>query len=147
MDGDVRRDAAADAVPVETQFLLAMVEGVVRGGGSAAGWRVSLCAARFGGKQTLELIAESGDAATATDAVTALFVAAGSDPYALAESAAEAVMQRMQIGRLRKDKPLPAFVDDFGWCTFDAFYAEVTHEGIRQGLQSFRAAAFRRRCC
>ena len=40
-------------------------------------------------------------------------------------------------------KPLPAFVDQFGWCTWDAFYQEVSHEKVREGLESFRRAASR----
>lgn len=127
------------AVPMETQFLLAQVGKklyIVLVPLLDGSFRCSLQGAE---DQTLELIAESGDAATTTDAVTGLFVAAGTDPYALAETAAHAVMDHMQTGRLRKDKPLPEFMDDFGWCTFDAFYADVIHDGILQGLESFRA--------
>ncbi|WP_348243384.1 Sip1-related alpha-galactosidase, partial [Salmonella enterica] len=25
----------------------------------------------------------------------------------------------------------------FGWCTWDAFYTDVTEEGVKQGLESF----------
>jgi len=31
---------------------------------------------------------------------------------------------------------LPSFVDWFGWCTWDAFYTDVTAEAVKQGLQS-----------
>ena len=30
---------------------------------------------------------------------------------------------------------LPSFVDWFGWCTWDAFYTDVTTEGVKQGLK------------
>ena len=30
---------------------------------------------------------------------------------------------------------LPSFVDWFGWCTWDAFYTDVTAEGVKQGLK------------
>lgn len=30
---------------------------------------------------------------------------------------------------------LPSFVDWFGWCTWDAFYTDVTAEGVHQGLK------------
>jgi len=35
-------------------------------------------------------------------------------------------------------KPVPSFIDDFGWCTWDAFYQEVSHAKVREGLESFR---------
>jgi len=33
---------------------------------------------------------------------------------------------------------LPSFVDWFGWCTWDAFYTDVTAEGVKQGLQRYK---------
>jgi raffinose synthase len=30
---------------------------------------------------------------------------------------------------------LPSFLDWFGWCTWDAFYTDVTAEGIDEGLK------------
>jgi raffinose synthase len=47
------------------------------------------------------------------------------------------VMARMSTGRLRSEKPLPAFVEQFGWCTWDAFYQDVSQEKVREGLESF----------
>ena len=85
------------------------------------------------------LVAESGDQGVCTEAVTALFIAVGDDPYALLEAGAKRVMARMQTGRLRREKPLPRFIDQFGWCTWDAFYHEVSHEKVREGLESFKA--------
>ncbi len=128
----------AGEVPVETQFLL-----TEREDGTCAlyiplidgAFRASL---QGTGEDGLELVAESGDPATVTDQVVGLFVAAGDDPYVLMEQAAHSVMARMGTGRLRADKPLPAFVDHFGWCTWDAFYGEVSHDKVRQGLESFR---------
>ena len=126
-------------VPVETQYLLTEQED-----GSCflyvplidGAFRASL---QGSGEDGLELVAESGDPATVTDKVVGLFVAAGPDPYALMEQAARSVMARMGTGRLRREKPLPAFADKFGWCTWDAFYGEVSHHKVRLGLASFRA--------
>lgn len=87
----------------------------------------------------LILVGESGDPAVTTDAFTGLFVAAGEDIFALCEAGAKAVAARLGSGRLRKDKPLPRFMDQFGWCTWDAFYQEVSHEKVAQGLESFQA--------
>ncbi|KAL0277984.1 UNVERIFIED_CONTAM: putative galactinol--sucrose galactosyltransferase 2 [Sesamum radiatum] len=35
-------------------------------------------------------------------------------------------------------KKAPAHLDWFGWCTWDAFYTEVSPNGIKEGLQSFK---------
>jgi raffinose synthase len=87
----------------------------------------------------LRLTGETGDAAILSRGGAALFVAVGRDPYQLAERGAKAVMKFLGTGRLRRDKPVPAFVDDFGWCTWDSFYKEVSAAGVRRGLESFRA--------
>ena len=130
----------AGQVPVETQYLLTEQED-----GSCVlyvplidgAFRASLQGV---GEDSLELVAESGDPATVTDQIVGLFVAAGPDPYALLEQAARSVMAWMGTGRLRREKPLPAFAGHFGWCTWDAFYGEVSHDKVRLGLESFRAS-------
>ena len=30
---------------------------------------------------------------------------------------------------------MPSFLDWFGWCTWDAFYTDVTAEGVEEGLK------------
>lgn len=30
---------------------------------------------------------------------------------------------------------LPSFLDWFGWCTWDAFYTDVTAEGVEEGIR------------
>lgn len=35
------------------------------------------------------------------------------------------------------DIQIPAHLDSFGWCTWDAFYTEVSPKGIIEGLQRF----------
>ncbi len=137
MSAKAGRDVAA--IPVETQSLL--VE--LTGGGFAlflplldGPFRASLQGRSDG---VLVLTVETGDPAVAGDAATALFVAVGENPFALMEAAARSVMQTMRTGRLREDKPVPDFADLFGWCTWDAFYQDVTHDKVRLGLESFTA--------
>mmetsp|Transcript_18004 Transcript_18004/g.23702 ORF Transcript_18004/g.23702 Transcript_18004/m.23702 type:complete len:953 (+) Transcript_18004:80-2938(+) len=36
----------------------------------------------------------------------------------------------------------PAFLDTFGWCTWDSFYTQVTPEGVKEGLTSLKGAGF-----
>ncbi len=89
---------------------------------------------------TLGLIGETGDAFTPSDGGLALYVAVGADPFELVRRGAESVAKRLGTGALRRDKPIPAAFDDFGWCTWDAFYQEVSAENVVRGLESFRRA-------
>ncbi len=91
-----------------------------------------------GGTNGLNLTGESGDKSVTSHGGVALFVSVGHDPYALADSGAKAVMKFLGTGKLRREKPMPAFVDQFGWCTWDSFYKKVSADGVRQGLESFR---------
>jgi raffinose synthase len=95
-------------------------------------------AALRGLEGALELCLESGDPHVRADEALCLFVAVGTDPYELIPRAARAVAERLGTGRLRSEKPLPAFCDLFGWCTWDAFYQEVSHDKVREGLAAFQ---------
>lgn len=90
-----------------------------------------------GGKEGLVLVGETGDPAVVVTGGVALFAATGTDPYALLAAGAVAVQRHHAAGALRKQKPAPDFIDLFGWCTWDAFYKEVSAENIRAGLASF----------
>ncbi|CAN6202362.1 unnamed protein product [Urochloa humidicola] len=139
-------------VPLETQFLL------VESRGDAAGeisddapaayvvflplvegaFRASL---QGGSGDALELCVESGDAGTrAASFERALFVgAAESDPFAAIAGAVAAAKSALKTFRRRAEKKLPGIVDYFGWCTWDAFYQDVTQEGVEAGLRSLVA--------
>jgi stachyose synthetase len=41
---------------------------------------------------------------------------------------------------LIQEKALPAMVDQFGWCTWDAFYLTVDPAGVWQGVSEFADA-------
>ena len=45
------------------------------------------------------------------------------------------VKQFVTFSLLFHECQLPSFLDWFGWCTWDAFYTEVTAEGVDQGLK------------
>ncbi|KAK4375604.1 hypothetical protein RND71_006281 [Anisodus tanguticus] len=76
----------------------------------------------------LELCLESGDKDTVSSAFyQTVYVHAGCDP---------AVKLHLKSFRQRHEKKLPNIVDYFGWCTWDAFYQEVTQEGVEAGLES-----------
>ena len=124
-------------IPVETQFLLVEFQG------PRYGVLMPLIGTWF--RASLEgrdddelfLVSETGDYSTVGRHMTALYVAVGEDPYALVHAAARTITEAMKSGRLREQKPLPAMIDYFGWCTWDAFYREVTSDKVLAGLESF----------
>lgn len=88
----------------------------------------------------LELCLESGDVDTKASSFThSLFISAGTDPFATITDAIRAVKSHLKTFRQRHEKKLPGLVDYFGWCTWDAFYQEVTQEGVEAGLESLAA--------
>ncbi len=90
-----------------------------------------------GGDDGVKINGQTGDPAVTGKGGVALFVSCGTDPYAMADAGAKAVMQKLGTGELRIEKPLPDFVNDFGWCTWDSFYREVSADKVRTGLASF----------
>lgn len=72
------------------------------------------------------------------DEALAAVVAIGRDPYELSLRAVAAASKRLGTFRLRSEKRVPAFVDYFGWCTWDAFYGAVDGAKVIEGLTSFR---------
>ncbi len=90
-----------------------------------------------GSTGNIVVTAETGDPATNTSGGLALFVATDSDPYRLFARAARALQQHFQIPH-RSARAAPRFLDEFGWCTWDAFYKEVSAEKIATGLASFK---------
>ncbi|CAK9329636.1 unnamed protein product [Citrullus colocynthis] len=92
------------------------------------------------GQDELELCLESGDVATKASSFThSLFIHAGTDPFDAISDAMKAVKLHLNTFRLRQEKKLPAIVEYFGWCTWDAFYQEVTQDGVEAGLESLAA--------
>ncbi|XP_058008938.1 probable galactinol--sucrose galactosyltransferase 6 isoform X1 [Hevea brasiliensis] len=88
----------------------------------------------------LELCLESGDEDTKASSFThSLFIHAGTDPFVTITDAIRAVKLHLKTFRQRHEKKLPGIIDYFGWCTWDAFYQEVTQEGVEAGLQSLAA--------
>ncbi|XP_008807046.2 probable galactinol--sucrose galactosyltransferase 6 isoform X1 [Phoenix dactylifera] len=92
-------------------------------------------------RDELELCLESGDADTRSASFShSLFVgSAVADPFAAISGAVAAVKHHLKTFLQRPEKKLPGIVDYFGWCTWDAFYQEVTQEGVEAGLRSLTA--------
>ncbi|XP_075508934.1 putative galactinol--sucrose galactosyltransferase 6 [Primulina tabacum] len=88
----------------------------------------------------LELCLESGDKEIlASNFTHSVYISAGTDPFRAINEAITAVKLHLGTFKLRQEKKLPRLVDYFGWCTWDAFYQEVTEEGVEAGLESLKA--------
>ncbi|KAL6547035.1 flavodoxin-like fold protein [Orobanche minor] len=85
----------------------------------------------------LEICLESGDPAVQEfDGSHLVFVAAGSDPFDVITNAVKMVEGHLQTFAHRDRKKMPDMLNWFGWCTWDAFYTNVTAKGVKQGLES-----------
>ncbi|XP_074294672.1 putative galactinol--sucrose galactosyltransferase 2 [Silene latifolia] len=97
------------------------------------------------GTQTNELqfCLESGDPDVQTAHVSeSVFVNFGENPYELIKNSIKILAEHKGTFNHVDDKKLPAHLDWFGWCTWDAFYREVNPEGIRQGFESLSQGGF-----
>ncbi|KAG6407374.1 hypothetical protein SASPL_130363 [Salvia splendens] len=85
----------------------------------------------------LEICLESGDPAVQEfDGSHMVFVGAGSDPFDVITSAVKIVEGHLKTFNHRERKKMPDMLNWFGWCTWDAFYTNVTAQGVKQGLES-----------
>lgn len=85
----------------------------------------------------LELCLESGDPAVEDfEGSHLVFVAAGPDPFDVITNAVKTVEKHLQTFCHRERKKMPDMLNWFGWCTWDAFYTDVTSEGVKEGLES-----------
>ncbi|KAK4766766.1 hypothetical protein SAY87_008408 [Trapa incisa] len=88
-------------------------------------------------KNELEICLESGDTAVETNqGVHLVYMHAGINPFEVINQAVKAVEKHLQTFLHREKKKLPDLLDWFGWCTWDAFYTDVTAEGVDEGLKS-----------
>lgn len=93
----------------------------------------------------LEIYSENGEPRDTTSGGLCAYLSHGESPDALIEEGARSIAKLIPNARLRRSKKTPAFADKFGWCTWNAFYAEVSHEKVRQGLESFTSAGLKPR--
>lgn len=67
----------------------------------------------------------------------AFLVAEGDCPQSVVSSAVTHLRNLNSNVRLRTEKPAPKFIDKLGWCTWDAFYREVSESKILDGISVF----------
>lgn len=88
-------------------------------------------------RNELEICLESGDPAVEEfEGSHLVFVAAGADPFDVITNAVKTVERHLQTFSHRERKKMPDLLNWFGWCTWDAFYTDVTAEGVKRGLES-----------
>ncbi|KAK9278952.1 hypothetical protein L1049_028534 [Liquidambar formosana] len=86
----------------------------------------------------LQFCIESGDANVQTSqALEAVFINSGDNPFELMKNSIKILEKHKGTFSHIENKKIPAHLDWFGWCTWDAFYTDVNPQGIREGLQSF----------
>ncbi|XP_008775672.2 probable galactinol--sucrose galactosyltransferase 1 [Phoenix dactylifera] len=139
-------------IPFETQFLIVEgSDGSHFGGGNEDGLGQSAVYTVFlpilegafravlqgNANDELEICLESGDPAVeAFEGTHLVFMGAGSDPFEVITDAVKTVERHLQSFSHREKKKMPDMLNWFGWCTWDAFYTNVTAEGVKQGLES-----------
>lgn len=133
-------------VPLETQFmLLECPNDGTESDASATVYVVFLpllegqfrAALQGNERDELQICFESGDKAVQTSqGMHMIYMHCGTNPFELINQAVKAVEKQMQTFHHRERKKLPSILDWFGWCTWDAFYTDVTAEGVQEGLKS-----------
>ncbi|OMO94433.1 Raffinose synthase [Corchorus capsularis] len=85
----------------------------------------------------LQFCVESGDCGVQTSKVLEpVFINSGDSPFKLINNSIKILAKHKGTFSHIENKKIPAHLDWFGWCTWDAFYTEVNPLGIKEGLQS-----------
>ncbi len=125
-------------IPDETQYLLAKTE---------KGYILyfALCdgnarASFFGENGRAYCRVETGDKDVALGAFRYAYAVECENPYEGIERAYEYLQKEIGSFILRKDKTPPEFIENFGFCTYNAFYNDITHDKILTVEKSFAEA-------
>lgn len=69
-----------------------------------------------------------------------LYGSSGKDPYALCAHVIETALRGMgKHGGLRESRRYPEMLEYLGWCSWDAFHMDVTHQNLIDKAEEFRA--------
>lgn len=140
-----RMGACGQDIPFETQFLIVEARDGSGNGDDSAVYVVFLpilegdfrAVLQGNERNELEICLESGDPAVDEfEGNHLVFVAAGSDPFDVITNAVKSVEKHLQTFSHRERKKMPDMLNWFGWCTWDAFYTNVTSESLKEGLES-----------
>lgn len=90
------------------------------------------------GNDTLHMLIETGDMQTKVTETLCLYLIEGTDPLDMIDKASREIADKLRTFRLREDKAVPDFIGQFGFCTYNAFYDQVSHAKIMSVLDSFQ---------
>ncbi|KAI8018053.1 putative galactinol--sucrose galactosyltransferase 2 [Camellia lanceoleosa] len=137
---------SASEIPMETQMLLLEIREESIPGDETSGntfyilllptldgpFRTSL---QGTSSNELQFCIESGDPSVQTSqSYEALFMNSGDNPFKLIKDSVKILEKHKGTFSHIESKKIPAHLDWFGWCTWDAFYSEVDPKGIKEGL-------------
>lgn len=115
-------------IPAETQYLLAETDN---------GYTLyfALCdnvsrASLFAENGKAYCRVETGDKNVPLGKFRYVYALDCENPYDGVEQAYAELKEALGTFTLKKDKKPPAFIDYFGFCTYNAFYSEITHDKI-----------------
>ncbi|TYJ01387.1 hypothetical protein E1A91_A13G150100v1 [Gossypium mustelinum] len=140
-----RMGTCGQDIPFEIQFLIVEARDCSGNGDDSAVYVVFLpilegdfrAVLQGNERNELEICLESGDPAVDEfEGNHLVFVAAGSDPFDVITNAVKSVEKHLQTFSHRERKKMPDMLNWFGWCTWDAFYTNVTSESLKEGLES-----------
>ncbi len=69
------------------------------------------------------------------DKTDLLCFATGDNPYELSEKIVAAYANKVGTFKMRKEKSVPKFVDLLGWCTWNAWFQDVSEKLVLEGLE------------
>ncbi|XP_058193857.1 probable galactinol--sucrose galactosyltransferase 2 isoform X2 [Rhododendron vialii] len=85
----------------------------------------------------LHFCIESGDAFVQTNQSNqSIFVNSGHNPFELIKNSIKMLERHMGTFTHIDHKKVPGHLDWFGWCSWDAFYKDVTPQGVKEGIES-----------
>ncbi|KAI4336197.1 hypothetical protein L6164_014752 [Bauhinia variegata] len=64
-----------------------------------------------------------------------LYIHTSDDPFSLMKEAIKVIRVHLGTFKLLEEKTPPGIVDQFGWCTWDAFYLKVHPKGVYEGVK------------
>ncbi|KAL3341651.1 hypothetical protein AABB24_025927 [Solanum stoloniferum] len=151
-----RMGTCGNDIPLETQFMLVENKDTTEGERDDAPIIYTVFLPLLEGQfravlqgneiNEIEICLESGDNAVKTNqGLYLVYMNAGTNPFEVITQAVKSVQQHLQTFHHREKKKLPSIIDWFGWCTWDAFYTDVTAEGVEDGLNSLSKGGFRPR--
>merc|ERR1719217_843337 len=85
------------------------------------------------------MVVESNcDEESAIEVDNDVVMARASSPYEAIRKAMVETQRVLGTFELLENKKVPETVDVFGWCTWDAFYTDVTPDGIELGVKALQ---------